>query len=106
MQKLLQKEKDYWHRQVGSIPDTGDSVEEVRKILSKRPIDLDEINGLLDIFGPPRNAPTYHRFLREKKRLHKQVGTIPNTGDSVKEIREIREKLSQQPISLDEINSL
>ena len=36
----------------------------------------------------------------------KQVGTIPNTGDSVKEIRKIREKLSKEEIDLDEINNL
>ena len=41
------------------------------------------------------------RFVWEK-----EVGTIPNTGDSVKEIREIRKKLSKQPFDLDEINSL
>jgi len=28
--------------------------------------------------------------------LEKQIGSIPNTGDSVKEIRKIREKLSKQ----------
>lgn len=38
--------------------------------------------------------------------LEKQVGSIPNTGDSVKEIREIRKKLSKQKVDLDEINNL
>jgi len=41
--------------------------------------------------------------------LDKQVGSIPNTGDSVKEIREIRKKLSKQVKSfkdLEEINKL
>ena len=38
--------------------------------------------------------------------LEQQVGSIKNTGDSVKEIREIRKKLSKQKIDLDEINSL
>ncbi len=37
---------------------------------------------------------------------HSQVGTIKNDGDSVKQIRKIREKLSKEPIDLDEINSL
>jgi metal-responsive CopG/Arc/MetJ family transcriptional regulator len=36
----------------------------------------------------------------------KQVGTIPNTGDSVKEVRRIRKILSKQKIVLDEINKL
>jgi len=35
-----------------------------------------------------------------------QVGTVKNDGDSVKQIRKIREKLSKEPIDLDEINSL
>lgn len=34
-----------------------------------------------------------------------QIGSIPNTGDSVKEIRELRKKLSKEPINLDEINN-
>ena len=38
--------------------------------------------------------------------LEQQVGSIKNTGDSVKEIREIRKKLSKEKINLDEINSL
>lgn len=40
--------------------------------------------------------------------LEKQVGSIPNTGDSVKEIREIRKRLSKDFAlkDLDEINAL
>lgn len=38
--------------------------------------------------------------------LEQQVGSIKNTGDSIKEIREIRKKLSKEKINLDEINSL
>jgi len=38
--------------------------------------------------------------------LEKQIGSIPDTGDSVKEIRAIREKLSKENIDLDEINAL
>ena len=41
------------------------------------------------------------RFVWEK-----EVGTIPNKGNSVKEIRKIRKKLSKMPIDLDEINNL
>ncbi|MDI3544329.1 MAG: Ribbon-Helix-Helix transcriptional regulator family [Candidatus Woesearchaeota archaeon] len=41
------------------------------------------------------------RFVWEK-----EVGTVPNNGDSVEQIREIRKILSSQPIDLDEINSL
>ncbi|MBU0535467.1 MAG: ribbon-helix-helix domain-containing protein [Nanoarchaeota archaeon] len=38
--------------------------------------------------------------------LNKMVGIIPNTGDSVKEVREIRKKLSKEKFDLDEINNL
>ncbi|MCX6801177.1 MAG: ribbon-helix-helix domain-containing protein [Candidatus Diapherotrites archaeon] len=38
--------------------------------------------------------------------LEKQVGSIPNTGNSVKEVREMRKKLSKKKISLKELNSL
>jgi Arc/MetJ-type ribon-helix-helix transcriptional regulator len=38
--------------------------------------------------------------------VRKMIGSIPNTGDSVKEVREIRKKLSKEYLDLDEINSL
>ena len=38
--------------------------------------------------------------------LEKQIGSIPNTGDSVKEIREIRKKLSKEKFDLNELNKL
>ena len=40
--------------------------------------------------------------------LEKQIGSVPNTGDSVKEIREIRKRLSKGFTikNLDEINAL
>ncbi len=38
--------------------------------------------------------------------LEKQVGSVPNTGDSVKEIRVLRKKLSKKDINLEEINRL
>lgn len=37
--------------------------------------------------------------------LEKQVGSIPDSGDSVKEVRKIRKKLSRQKANLKEINS-
>jgi hypothetical protein len=39
-----------------------------------------------------------------RKQLEKQVGSIPNTGDSVEEVREIRKKSSKEKVDLDEIN--
>ena len=38
--------------------------------------------------------------------LNKMIGIIPDTGDSVKEMREIKTKLSKEKIDLDEINKL
>jgi len=38
--------------------------------------------------------------------LEKQVGSISNTGDSVKEIRAIRKKLSKEAFNLGAINKL
>lgn len=40
------------------------------------------------------------------KNLDKQIGSIPNTGNSVQEIRKIRKQLSKGDINLDEINKL
>ena len=41
------------------------------------------------------------RFVWEK-----EVGTISKKGDSVKQIRELRKKLSKEKIDLDKINNL
>ncbi|MDD5086606.1 MAG: ribbon-helix-helix domain-containing protein [Candidatus Nanoarchaeia archaeon] len=38
--------------------------------------------------------------------IESQIGSIKNTGDSVKEVREIRKKLSKEKFNLDEINKL
>mgnify|MGYP001597090559 CR=1 FL=1 len=38
--------------------------------------------------------------------VDKLVGIIPNTGDSVKEVQEIRKKLSKEKFNLAEINKL
>ena len=38
--------------------------------------------------------------------LYKLEGIIPNTGDSVKEVKEMRKKLSQEKFNLEEINQL
>ena len=38
--------------------------------------------------------------------LDKLVGIIPNTGDSVKEVQEMRKKLSKEKFNLEAINKL
>ncbi|MBW2995297.1 ribbon-helix-helix domain-containing protein [Candidatus Woesearchaeota archaeon] len=42
----------------------------------------------------------------EKDFWHKQVGTIPNTGNSVKEIRRIRKILSKQIKSAEDLEKI
>lgn len=41
-------------------------------------------------------------FLADLERI---IGLIPDTGDSVKEVRAIRKRLAKQKLDLDEINS-
>jgi Arc/MetJ-type ribon-helix-helix transcriptional regulator len=41
-----------------------------------------------------------------KLTIESMIGIIPNTGDSVKEVREIRKKLSKEKFNLEEINKL
>lgn len=38
--------------------------------------------------------------------LEKQIGSIPNMGDSVQEIRALRQQLSKEDLDLDKINQL
>ena len=38
--------------------------------------------------------------------LERQVGSIPNTGDSVQEVRAVRKKLSKQELNITTINKL
>jgi len=41
-----------------------------------------------------------------KLALHKMIGSIPNTGDSVKEIRKIRRKLSKDIKSFKDLEKI
>jgi len=38
--------------------------------------------------------------------LERQIGSIPNAGDSVQEVRAIRKKLSKEELDIDKINKL
>ncbi|OGI63942.1 hypothetical protein A2642_00225 [Candidatus Nomurabacteria bacterium RIFCSPHIGHO2_01_FULL_39_10] len=38
--------------------------------------------------------------------LDKLIGIIPNTGDSVKEVKEIRKKLSKEKFNVDKIKKI
>lgn len=66
---------------------------------------VDEVNVLVDK-GIYTNKSDVMRDAIRKLILEKQIGSIPNTGDSVKEIRELRKKLSKEKFDLDEINKL
>ena len=44
--------------------------------------------------------------LRKLEAVKNLKGLIPNTGDSVKEVRAIRRKLSKEPFDLRELNAL
>jgi Arc/MetJ-type ribon-helix-helix transcriptional regulator len=66
---------------------------------------VDEVDNLVEK-GLYTNKSDVIRDAIRKLVLEKQIGSIPNTGDSVKEIREIRKKLSKEKVDLDKINKL
>ena len=66
---------------------------------------IKEVDALVER-GLYANKSDVIRDAVRKLVLEKQIGTIPNTGDSVKEVRKIRKILSREKIDLDEINKL
>ena len=52
------------------------------------------------------NKSDFMRASIRRALIEAQIGSIKNTGDSVKEIKEIRKLLSKKDINLDEINFL
>ncbi len=64
-----------------------------------------EIDKLVDK-GFYTNKSDVIRDAIRKLVLEKQIASIPDTGDSVKEIRGIRKKLSKEKFNLNEINQL
>ena len=66
-------------------------IEEIDKVLKK---------------GHYTSKSDFIRSSIRKSLLQEQIGSIPNTGDSVKEIRKIREILSKEEFDIDKINSL
>ena len=66
---------------------------------------IKEVNKLVNK-GLYSNKSDVIRDAVRKLVLEKQVGSIPNSGDSVEQIRNIRKKLSREKISLDDINRL
>jgi Arc/MetJ-type ribon-helix-helix transcriptional regulator len=65
---------------------------------------VDEIDKLINK-GIYTNKSDVVRDALRKLILEQQLGSIKNTGNSVKEIRNIRKKLSKEKINLNEINN-
>lgn len=65
---------------------------------------LEQIDGFVET-GVYASRSDVIRDAVRRLALNKQIGSIPNTGDSVEEVRKIRKILSKKPIDLDEINS-
>ena len=66
---------------------------------------ITEIDKLIDK-GFYTNKSDVIRDAIRKLVLEKQIGSIPDAGDSVKEIREIRKKLSKEKFNLNKLNQL
>lgn len=66
---------------------------------------VERIDNLVDI-GIYSNRCDVIRDAVRNLVLDKMIGILPNTGDSVKEIREIRKKLSKEKFDLNELNKL
>ena len=66
---------------------------------------ITEIDKLVDK-GFYTNKSDVIRDAIRKLVLEKQIGSIPNTDGSAKEVREIRKKLSKEKFNLNEINQL
>lgn len=69
---------------------------------------LEQVDALVESGDYASKSDVFREGIRKliHDRIHAQVGTIPNTGDSVKEIRAIRKKLSKEEFDIDKINSL
>ena len=66
---------------------------------------VDKIDDLVDT-GIYANRSDVIRDAVRRLVLDKMVGIIPNTGDSVKEMRKTKKKLSKEKFDLDKINKL
>jgi Arc/MetJ-type ribon-helix-helix transcriptional regulator len=66
---------------------------------------VDKIDDLVDT-GIYANRSDVIRDAVRRLVLDQLVGIIPNTSDSVKEMRAVKKKLSKEKFDLDEINKL
>ncbi len=66
---------------------------------------VEEMNNLVDR-GLYANKSDVVRDAVRKLVLEKHIGSIPNTGDSVKEVKELRNKLSKKTKSFKDIEDI
>ncbi|MFA5888560.1 MAG: ribbon-helix-helix domain-containing protein [Candidatus Nanoarchaeia archaeon] len=69
---------------------------------------LEQVDAMVESGDYASKSDVFREGIRKliHERVHAQVGTIPNTGDSVKEIRAIRKKLSKEKWDVKRLNSL
>ncbi|MDD4877778.1 MAG: ribbon-helix-helix domain-containing protein [Candidatus Nanoarchaeia archaeon] len=69
---------------------------------------LEQVDALVESGDYASKSDVFREGIRKliHEKVHSMVGIIPNTGDSVKEIRAIRKKLSKEKFDIDKINSL
>ena len=66
---------------------------------------LNQLDELVEQ-GYYSNKSDVIRDALRKLMLERQIGSIPDSGDSVKEVRYIRRKLSKEKIDLNDINRM
>ena len=66
---------------------------------------ITEIDALVDKGYYPNKSDVIRDAIR-RLILDKHIGSIPDSGDSVQEVRTLRKNLSKKDIDLAEINSL
>lgn len=66
---------------------------------------VERVDGLVDT-GMYANRSDVIRDAVRRLILNELVGILPDNGDSVKEVRELRKKLSKEKFNLEEINKL
>ena len=69
---------------------------------------LEQVDAMVESGDYASKSDVFREGIRKliHERVHVQVGTIPNTGNSVKEIRAIRKKLSKEKWDVKRLNSL
>lgn len=69
---------------------------------------LEQVDALVESGDYASKSDVFREGIRKliHEKVHSMVGIIPNTGDSVKEIRAIRKKLSKEINSFEDLKKL